>query len=54
MVHIACPHEKCRRVQHLDEHEYRNFQGKLVCVKCGKEMEVKIEEGKVKSAKKAE
>lgn len=54
MVHVACPNEECKRVQHLDEHEYRNFKGKLVCVKCGKVMEVEIEEGEVKSVKKAE
>lgn len=54
MVHVTCQNENCRRVQHLHEHEYRNFKGKIRCIKCGKEMEVEIEDGKVKSAKKVE
>ena len=53
MVHVTCPNDECKRVQHLGEHEYRNYKGQLVCIKCGKVMEVEIEEGKVTSVKKA-
>ncbi len=53
MVHVFCLNEDCRRVIHLGNHEHWNFKGKVKCLKCGKEMEVEIKSGGLKSSRKS-
>lgn len=47
MVHIACLDPKCRRVIHLCNPEYWDFDGVVKCSTCGASVKIKIEEGKV-------
>jgi hypothetical protein len=52
LVHIFCKNEKCRKIFHLDDHKYWDFEGKVKCKHCGKEMVVEISKGELKKSKK--
>ncbi len=54
MVHVFCLDENCRRIIHLDSHEHMNFKGKVICQKCGAEMDVEIKDGELKSSRKSQ
>jgi len=51
MTRVFCLNEDCKRVAHLGAREYWNFNGKVRCLRCGEEMEIKVENGKVVSVK---
>lgn len=44
-VHVFCLDEKCRRVIHVPDGAYCNFEGEVKCLGCGAMMEVEIEDG---------
>jgi Zn finger protein HypA/HybF involved in hydrogenase expression len=47
VVHIYCPCEGCRKVIHLDNLGYWNFEGKIRCPHCGSGLELEVKDGEV-------
>jgi hypothetical protein len=54
MVHVFCLNDKCRRIYHLGDHTYRDFKGKVKCLRCGEAIKVEIKNGKLVSVEKVE